>query len=173
MRRSWVVAVLVVLQLACVQARAQAARSPGGAIAEASRTSITLTGSGTGGASSASGCRKVTLRNRTSTLLGLTAYRFNTWTRWCWERAKHQVYDVSTGWFITDADTQEYWRGIVNDELGYYDFGANDGHPHSAYKHYRQGRFENCVLKYGCIATTYPTNTIRSYDNGTYAWKTG
>ena len=88
---------------------------PGGA-----PMAITPMASGSGGSSTASGCRKVT----------------------------------------------------VNKELLFYDYSTNDGHPKSAYKHYRQGQFENCVLKYGCIGTTYPANTLRSYYNGTWAWAT-
>jgi hypothetical protein len=135
-------------------------------------TQPVLLGGGKGGSSSASGCRRVTVSNRTSTLLGFTAYRFNTWTDWCWNRLTQVVSNVTTGWNISDVNNQEYWRGINNTEYDYYDYSTNDGHPYSAFKHYRQGRFENCVLKYGCIGVTYPTNTLRSYYNGTWAWST-
>jgi hypothetical protein len=128
--------------------------------------------SGSGGSSSSSGCRKVTVNNETETVLGFTAYWFHTWTRWCWTRSTQVVYDVTTGWYISDVDSQEYWKGINNTELLFYDYSTNDGHPRSAFKHYRQGRFENCVLKYGCIGTTYPTNLLRSYYNGTWVWST-
>lgn len=138
-------------------------KSPGGVIAY---------NSGKGGSSSSSGCRKVTITNRASTVLGFTAYRFKTWTNWCWTRSSQVVRSVSTGWSITDVDSQQYWKGLVQTVNGFYDYSTNDGHPKSAYKHYRQGRFENCVLKYGCIGTTYPANTLRSYYNGTWVWST-
>lgn len=132
----------------------------------------TALSSGTGGDSSGSGCLRVTVNNEAETVLGFTAYWFHTWTRWCWTRSTQNVHDVSTGWTISDVDSQQYWRGIVNKELVFYDYSTNNGHPRSAYKHYRQGRFENCVLKYGCIGNTYPANTLRSYYNGTWAWST-
>ena len=134
--------------------------------------SVAAMSSGSGGTSSASGCRKVTVNHEAETVLGFTAYWFKTWTNWCWNRSTQVVSSVSTNWYITDVDSQQYWRGIVNDEFLFYDYSTNDGHPRSAYKHYRQGRFENCVLKYGCIGTTYPANTLRSYYNGTWAWET-
>jgi len=122
--------------------------------------------------STASGCRRVTVVNRGSTWLGATAYEFNTWTYWCWTRATQVTSNISVGWSISDVDSQYYWQGVVNTELDRYDYSTNDGHPYSAFKHYRQGRFDNCVLKYGCLGTVYPANTIRSYYNGTWAWST-
>ena len=129
--------------------------------------------SGSGGTSSSSGCRKVTVNNYAKTVLGFTAYVFHTWTDWCWTRSTQVVYNVTHGWYTSDIDSQEYWKGIVNSEFLFYDYSTNDGHPRSAYKNYMQGQFENCVLKYGCIGTTYPANTLRSYYNGTWAWSTG
>lgn len=128
--------------------------------------------SGTGGSTTASGCRKVTITNTKRTTLGFTAFKYHTWTRWCWTRSSQVVSSVTTGWSISDVDSQFYWKGNVNSEFGFYDYSTNDGHPKSAYKHYRQGRFENCVFKYGCIGNWYPANTLRSYYNGTWAWST-
>lgn len=133
---------------------------------------ISPMGSGSGGSSSASGCIKVTVNNHANTVLGFTAYIFHTWTNWCWTRSTQVVYNVTHNWYISDVDSQEYWKGIVHTEFLFYDYSTNDGHPKSAYKNYMQGQFDNCVLKYGCIGTTYPTNTLRSYYNGTWAWST-
>lgn len=127
---------------------------------------------GKGGKTSASGCRKVTVHNKKKTALGFTAYVFHTWTNWCWNRSKHVVTGPSTGWYISDVDAYQVWHGIVSTDFEFYDYGENNGKPRSAYKHYRMGRFENCVLKYGCISNSYPANTLRSYYNGTWAWKT-
>ncbi len=128
--------------------------------------------SGKGGTTTSSGCRRVTVKNESETLLGFTAYWFNTWTSWCWNRTRQVVRDVTTGWYLKDVDSEYYWRGMVNREFDYYDYGTDDGHPVSAYKYYRQGRFENCVMKYGCLGALYPANTLRSYYNGTWVWKT-
>lgn len=133
---------------------------------------LQLTANGSGGESSSSGCQRVTINNEVRTALGFTAYRYHTWTRWCWDRTPQVVSDVSTGWFISDIDPFFYWRGNINKELVFYDYSTNDGHPRSAYKHYRMGQFDNCVIKQGCISTTYPVNTLRSYYNGTFVWET-
>ena len=126
----------------------------------------------TGGTSSASGCRKVTVINVKHTILGSVAYKYNTWTSWCWKRAKQKVKDVRVGWYLTDVDGVQDWKGQVTKETYFYDYGPNDGYPRSAYKHFRQGHFENCILKIGCVSNSYPANWLYSYYNGTYVWKT-
>ncbi len=123
-------------------------------------------------ASTASGCRRVTVVNRASTTFGQTAYKFNTWTYWCWNRATQLVNKVPVGWSISEVGGTFDWRGLVRTELDRYDYSTNDGHPYSAFKHYRQGRFDNCIVKWGCIYATYSANTLRSYYNGTWAWST-
>lgn len=114
----------------------------------------------------------MTVTNKTKTVLGFTAYDFKTWTRWCWNRSSQVVSDVTKGYALANVDSQQYWRGIVNKEFTFYDYSTNNRKPRSAYKNYQQGRFENCVLKYGCIGSTYPANTLRSSYNGTWAWST-
>lgn len=131
---------------------------------------VSANASGSGGSSSASGCTKVTVHNEAETLLGFTAYYFDTWTRWCWTRSTARVYDVTHGWDIHSVDSQQYWKGIVNKETHLYDWKSGDSD--SGYYHMRQGQFENCVLKYGCIGTTYPKNIIRSHSDGTWTWAT-
>lgn len=127
---------------------------------------------GKGGKSTASGCRKVTVSNRARTTLGKTAYRYNTWTRWCWTRSAQRIHrGVTYGWSISSVDPFQYWRGQVRKSTTFYDAGPNNHRPRSAFRHYRQGRFENCVVKYGCIQTSYPANSLRSYSNGTYAYR--
>lgn len=126
--------------------------------------------SGSGGTSSASGCRRLTVSNRKRTALGLTAFRFVTWTEWCWTRSTQTVRVVKKGHRLEDVDPLFSWQGITAKEFLFYDYGTNDGHPKSAYKHYRQGHFENCV---GPVCQSfYPENTLRSYYNGTWAWST-
>ncbi len=126
--------------------------------------------SGSGGTSSASGCRKVTVHNEKETLLGKTAYWFNTWTRWCWNRADRIIYDVTTGFYLSDVDPFYYWRGLIVDNT--YHFSWYSGYPKSGYRHEKQGHFENCIVKYGCISSSYPYNLLYSYSNGTFTWHT-
>jgi len=143
-----------------------------GQVLGASGGQVIPNATGSGGSSSSSGCNRVTVTNNENTLLGFTAYKFKTWTHWCWTRSSQNIYDVQHGWQISDVDSQFVWKGINNSEFGFYDYSVNDGHPRSAYKNYQQGHFENCVVKYGCIGSTYPANTLRSYYNGTWAWAT-
>lgn len=143
-----------------------------GELLEQDRIGIVPTSGTSNLATTASGCRRVTVVNKASTWLGAAAYKFNTWTYWCWTRSTQVVSKISVGWSISEVDSQYVWQGIVNTELDRYDYSTNDGHPYSAFKHYRQGRFENCALKFGCIGTVYPANTLRSYYDGTWAWRT-
>ena len=127
-------------------------------------------GSGSGGTSTASGCNKVTVRNRAETLLEYTAYRFNTWTYWCWNRQNRTISNVRTGWYLSDVDSQFIWREMLIDNTHY--FAWYSGYSTSGYKHEKQGRIENCLLHYGCIGNTYPRNILYSYSNGTWSWYT-
>lgn len=126
--------------------------------------------SGSGGTSSASGCRKVTVRNEKETLLGKTAYWFNTWTYWCWNRADRTVANVRTGSYLNDVDSLYNWRGLIIDNTDHFSWCS--GYSESGYHHEKQGHFENCVVKYGCISNSYPYNLLYSYSNGTFTWHT-
>lgn len=124
--------------------------------------------SGSGGTSTSSGCLKVTVHNVVHTLLGFVAYKFHTWTDWCWSRGSRTITWQTNDWYLSDVDSQEYWRGIVQTDRHYYSWVS--GYGTSGFYHYRMGQFDNCVLKYGCIGTTYPANTLRSHSDGTWTW---
>lgn len=129
-------------------------------------------GAHSGGSSSASGCVRVTVTQTRKGAFGEVLWKFHIWTDWCWTRS-NQVVDVNgKNWYTSDFDSTFIWQGLVNTQVYYYDFSANDGHPKSAYYHYRMGQIENCVLHYGCIGTVYPANYLRSYYNGTWLWDT-
>ncbi len=151
-----------------------ATTSTAGPTVSSTRASKTLSAldSGSGGSTTASGCRRVTVNNVSKTLLGFTAFIFHTWTHWCWNRSTQVISDVQHGWYNSDIDSQHQWKGIVNTEFTFYDYSTNDGHPKSAYKNYQQGHFTNCIVKYGCIGDYYPSNLLRSYYNGTWVWST-
>lgn len=125
--------------------------------------------SGTGGSSSASGCIGIRLTNSGySAVFGSVLFRYRTLTSWCWNRTQGRVSSIGASWDIIDVSSQMYWRGEVNNALGFYTWRA--GYGQSGYRHYRQGSFENCVLKYGCIGRWYPSNDIRVHSDGTYAY---
>lgn len=125
---------------------------------------------GFGGSSSPSGCQRVTVTNTSYSMLGFVVYRFNIWTYWCWNRAQERVYNVDTGWYISNVDPNFYWKGLITKFTTLKYFAWKSGASRSGYIHARQGRFENCVLKYGCIGVEYPTNRLRSRSNGTFYW---
>lgn len=127
---------------------------------------------GSGGSSTASGCRRVTVRNVAHSWLHVALYHYNIWTDWCWRRSTQTVYSVTTGWNITNVKETMFWQRQLAVDRGFYDYGANDGHPQSAYLHHRQGYFTNCfVVVQGCLAF-YPDTRLRAYYNGTWSWQT-
>ena len=119
-------------------------------------------GSG-GGLPTMSGCRELTVTNKTTTTLGFTAFKFITETNWCWnlKQARTTLGDVVVR--IADVDSQYRYRGLNSS----FNQTVNDGK-----RVYRQGYFENCIAKYGCINAYYPSNDSRVYDTGMWAWFT-
>jgi hypothetical protein len=124
------------------------------------------------GTSSSAGCVKVTVGQTRHGPTGDTLWKFSIWTDWCWTRSNQVVSVNGHNWYIGSVDGNFQWKGLVNTQAYYYDFSTDDGHPKSAYYHYRMGQFDNCVLKYGCVGTEYPMNYLRSYYNGTWVWDT-
>lgn len=128
-------------------------------------------GSGSGGTSTASGCRRINVRNeRESTYTGSTVFWFNTFTEWCWNRSTSTITSAVTGYYLEDVHSTAIWQGIIVDNRYYYAWVS--GKSKSGYYHEKQGKFDNCVLKYGCVGSFYPRNLLRSYSNGTYSWQT-
>jgi hypothetical protein len=119
------------------------------------------------------GCRQLDVFRRAKTFLGATFYKFHQVKRWCWENVKgvKRIYDVNTSTRITDADPFAYYQGIVGSN-GYY-YERVKGYPRSGHFSFRQGRVDNCVLKYGCVATTYPWVEMYSRSDGSARIRTG
>lgn len=146
--------------------------SASGGVPETSATTA-VTAASTGGTSTASGCKKVSVGKLGYSYLGKHVWSFVNWTRWCWTRSTQVVYNVTSGYLFEILDSQYKWSGISQTVKEFYDYSTNDGHPKSAYKNLRTAHIENCVLKYGCIGDIYPSVLIRSYYNGTYVWELG
>jgi hypothetical protein len=130
-------------------------------------------GGGSGGTSTRSGCRRVTVKNEYETALGATAYYFNQVTRWCWDRDARRVQDVSLGYYLEDVDPLFIYRGHTSHNRYFYEYRA--GYKNSGYISDRQARFENCVPTPSgqvCLGSTYPRNITRAHDNGTWSWNT-
>lgn len=113
----------------------------------------------------ASGCREVDVyRASTSFLFGAVVYRWHHTKRWCWSSGR--VTGVWTSAFPTNVDPNWYYRGMAN-SAGYF-YGGNTVHYSM-----RQARFENCILKFGCIGSEYPWVKIWANGDGSYRWETG
>lgn len=125
-------------------------------------------GSGSGGSSSASGCRKAIVKNRGESITGDLVYKYNTWTQWCWNRSDRAITSVRTGEYLSNVASTMYYRGIVGQDERFYAWRS--GFNKSGHWHERQVQMENCVLRYGCISNDYPRNVIRAHSDGTYTW---
>jgi hypothetical protein len=119
--------------------------------------------SGIGGLPSASGCRTLTVTNKTTTALGFTAFKFITETSWCWNLQHLQTNLTSVHVRVADVDSQYRYRGLIDS----FNQTIQNGK-----RVYRQGFFENCIVKYGCIASYYPSNDSRVYASGMWSWTT-
>ncbi|HEX5086930.1 MAG TPA: hypothetical protein VFV89_03920 [Nocardioides sp.] len=118
---------------------------------------------GVGGLPSASGCRALTVTNKTTTTLGFTAFKFITEVHWCWNLAKGRTTLSSVEVRVANVDSQYRYRGVVNA------FNQTISHGKRVY---RQGHFDNCITHYGCINAYYPSNDSRVYDSGMWSWTT-
>jgi hypothetical protein len=119
--------------------------------------------SGVGGLPSGSGCRALTVTNKTTTTLGFTAFKFITEVHWCWNLAQGRTDLNSVEVRVADIDSQYRYLGLAN--------SFNQTIPNGK-RVYRQGHFENCIVKYGCINSYYPSNDHRVYDSGMWSWTT-
>jgi hypothetical protein len=119
--------------------------------------------SGSGGQPSGSGCRVLTVTNKTTTTLGFTAFKFITEVHWCWNLNQHRTTLDGVDVRVADVDSQYRYRGLNN--------AFNADLPNGK-RVYRQGYFENCLVHYGCINAYYPSNDSRVYDNGAWYWIT-
>jgi hypothetical protein len=122
-----------------------------------------LLDSGQGGLPSPSGCRTLTVTNKTTTTLGFTAFKFITETGWCWNLRQLRTDLNSVEVRIADVDSQYRYRGLNNSFNQNIDNGK---------RVYRQGFFENCLVRYGCINAYYPSNDSRVYASGMWTWTT-
>lgn len=94
------------------------------------------------------------------TLLGFVAYRFHQVKSWIYDG--NTVSNVNVFVYLSDVDPNFVYRGIVNST-------DNWGPGHTWHYSFRQGHIENCVVKYGCIGSTYPYIWIRAMNNGDFS----
>jgi hypothetical protein len=104
----------------------------------------------------ASGCRTAYYYKEGFSLLGSVIYKF--WQRkyWCYGS---RVSNVQVSTYLTNVDPLQYYRGVVNQWDNY-------NSSKTSHDSMRQAHMENCVLKYGCIMSSYPAVRIIAYSNG-------
>jgi archaellin len=101
---------------------------------------------------------------RYRTVLGSTAYKFHQYMRWCFNGAS--VTRIENRYpYLSDNNGFEFYRGLIGDSVGHVPAGE-------VYS-FMQGNIENCVIKYGCISTSYPWVKIWAGNNGSSKWASG
>jgi hypothetical protein len=115
------------------------------------------------------GCRRLDVARVQRSLLGFVVFKFWHWKRWCWDYPR--VWVTGMGTYVTSVDANMYYRGVVNawdHHNTWCCFSRTSGH-----LSFRQGRFDNCVLRFGCLGTYYPWVRIHAHGNGSYHYRTG
>jgi hypothetical protein len=121
-----------------------------------------------GGTPSYSGCGWLHAWLTEKDILGLfVVFKYHVRRSWCWNYG-HRVTSASTQtpWF-TDVDPNFIIISVSLSPHGwFYTWCCGDGH--SGHYAFRQGEIQNCILKYGCIGTWYPTIEIFLHGDGTW-----
>ena len=142
-----------------------------GRVGSRSIRSVLKTETGSGGSSSASGCREVKLTNKKFSYTGTDhLYTYWTWTYWCWNRANKRISNVSMryDWYCDNSSIS--WEGQSKADPRFYDW--INGYPYSGHDHDRTGTFKNTYPIVGEVGTSYPRNIIRAHSDGTWTWRT-
>lgn len=108
-------------------------------------------------------CKTVDIQKTVYTLLGFVAYRFHQRKYWCYNGST--VSNVNIGVYLSDVDPNFYYKGIVNQ----WDILGQNSTFHDSM---RQAQVDNCIVKYGCIGSSYPAIQIITYANGQYSYST-
>jgi len=118
-----------------------------------------------------SGCKDVDAwRYSTSFLFGTVVYKFHQTVHFCWNTAK-QLTVVNTGSYVSDVDANWVYRGLTASNAYFFTWCC--GQTMSGHYGLRQGHFDNCIVKYGCIGTEYPWVKIWVHGDGTWTYATG
>ena len=116
----------------------------------------------------AKACATVSVKRVGRSLVGAKAYVFRVNKSFCYKDGRVTSFDVYA--YAEWTDGFHWYRGIKAKKDDYYDALYK---PKSGHYSFRQGEFENCVPKYGCISVTYPWVKIWVRGNGTFRWQKG
>ena len=116
-----------------------------------------------------SGCRGVDVARVGRSLLGTVTYKFWQHKDWCWTYPR--VTSALSHYFLTDVAATFYFRGLIGSWGDFYSWCC--GVWNSGHIGFRQGQFENCVLRYGCVRSEYPWVRIYGHADGSWSYSTG
>jgi hypothetical protein len=142
----------------------QAAKGVGASSSDRSFARMT----GDGGTPSYSGCgAHESILTAKDILKLFVVYKYHVKRYWCWNYG-HRVTSASTKtpWF-TNLDPNFYVVSVSLSPHGWF-YTWCCGDSRSGHYAFRQGQVNNCIFKYGCIGTTYPTIEIWLHGNGTW-----
>jgi len=91
------------------------------------------------------------------------AFRYHQVNHWCWQYPNITCLNVSSGFYDVDPSGQVRYDG--NGYGWYYNWA---GGPFGGHYAHRDGKIDNCILRYGCIGSYYPY--VDMWVNGNGAW---
>jgi len=112
---------------------------------------------------SSSGSDTVSFELTKRSVLGFVAWRYHQVDHWCWQYPNITCLDIGSNFYDVDANGQ-----VRYDSQGYGWYYTWAGGPFGGHYAHREGRIDNCVLKYGCIGSYYPY--VDMWLNGNGAW---
>lgn len=116
-----------------------------------------------------SSCGTVWAERVKRSFIGRVLYRYRLNVYFCWNGSA--VSNVSSYTQVRDVDGWQDFKGNIESHENYYNWanhGTNSGH-----YSFRQGHFQNCVIKYGCISNSYPWVKIWVHRDGSWLYDTG
>lgn len=108
------------------------------------------------------------IRHTERKLFGGTFYRFRMNVNFCFSGTT-----VTSTNIWVDYESESSWahtHGIVVSRADWFSW---NGYARGERRVYRKGKVENCVIKYGCISTTYPWARASLYGNGKWTRTAG
>jgi hypothetical protein len=112
---------------------------------------------------SSSGSDTVSFELTKRSVLGFVAWRYHQVDHWCWQYPNITCLDIGSNFYDVDANGQ-----VRYDSQGYGWYYTWAGGPFGGHYAHREGRIDNCVLRYGCVGSYYPY--VDMWLNGNGAW---
>ncbi len=115
-------------------------------------------------------CRSAKVAYVKKTLLGSLAFKWWMKRSWCW-RPSRRLVSVGTSTYVTDMNGFNDYHGVIESWSNWFTWCCSE--PRSGHTAFRQAKFSNCIVKYGCLSTTYPWIRMSVRGDGTYTYSIG